>query len=174
MGEIFLTSDSHFGHANIIKYCNRPFEHITEMDEALISNYNEVVKPSDTVYHLGDFAFSRTPEKYFYRLNGNVHLILGNHDDESNLRNCQFASVQDVLFFHHNSNAFWLSHYAHLRWPRSHHGTYHMFGHSHGGLNGYGRSMDVGVDAQNYYPIHIDDVIKKLKKIAVTPHHGED
>ena len=52
----FFTSDTHFGHENIIKYCNRPFTSTEEMDKALISNWNKVVKPEDTVFHLGDFA----------------------------------------------------------------------------------------------------------------------
>lgn len=144
------------------------------MDETLISNHNEVVKPEDLVYHLGDFAFDKFPEKYARRLNGNVHLILGNHDRPKLLLNCEFVWIKDVHKLHDGEETFWLSHYAHLRWPHSHHGAYHLFGHSHGDLKGFGRSMDVGVGAQNYYPIHIDDVIARLKKIKVTPHHGED
>jgi calcineurin-like phosphoesterase family protein len=144
------------------------------MNEALISNFNEIVGPHDMVFHLGDFAFDREPEKYFNRLNGNIHLVLGNHDNPRFLRNCQFVWMRDVYYLRDGNDRFWLSHYAHLRWPKSHHGAYHLFGHSHGELMGCGRSMDVGVDAQNYYPIHIDDVIQKLNSIGPTPHHGED
>lgn len=171
---IWFTSDTHYGHANVIKYCNRPFDDVNHMNEALIQNYNEVVRPSDMIFHLGDFAFDREPERFFRRLNGHIHLVIGNHDNRKFLRNCPFVWIKDVHYLRDGNERFWLSHYAHLRWPKSHRGTYHLFGHSHGDLKGYGRSMDVGVDAQNYYPIHIDDVVSDLNKVEFTPHHGED
>ncbi|MEM9701635.1 MAG: metallophosphoesterase, partial [Planctomycetota bacterium] len=94
--QIFFTSDTHFGHANVIKNCDRPFADVGEMDEALIANWNAVVGPKDVVYHLGDFAFraKRKPREYLARLNGTVHLVKGNHDEET-LKDCpdRFASV---------------------------------------------------------------------------------
>ena len=69
----WFTSDTHFGHANIMKYCNRPFASVTEMDETLIANWNAVVRNGDTVFHLGDFAFCRETnavERLLKRLNG--------------------------------------------------------------------------------------------------------
>ena len=77
-GEIWVTSDTHYGHANIIRFCDRPFASSEEMDEALIANFNERVKPGDTVYHLGDFSFAKDPARVFRRLNGTIHLVLGN------------------------------------------------------------------------------------------------
>ena len=81
---IFLTSDLHFGHRNIIRLGKgRPFDNINEHDEALIENWNSVVKPGDSVYVLGDFSIETTIdtiEKPLRRLNGSKHLILGNHD----------------------------------------------------------------------------------------------
>lgn len=171
--DIWFTSDTHYGHANVIKYCNRPFADVNEMNEALIENYNSLVKPNDLVYHLGDLCFSREPDKIINRLNGNIHLVIGNHDNKRFLRNCKLAWIKDVYMLRDAGDKFWLSHYAHLRWPKSHHGTYHLFGHSHGNLTGYGRSMDVGVDCHQYKPIHIDDVVLKLESIAPTPHHDD-
>lgn len=84
MKDVFVTSDTHFGHANIIQYCNRPFSSVEEMDEALIAGWNEVVKPGDKVYHLGDVYMSRgngNAERILSRLNGTKVLILGNHDN---------------------------------------------------------------------------------------------
>lgn len=79
---IFITSDTHFHHANIIRYCNRPFHSVAEMDEALVQNWNSVVRPQDKVYHLGDVYFPQKEKSdwLFGRLNGTKVLILGNHD----------------------------------------------------------------------------------------------
>jgi calcineurin-like phosphoesterase family protein len=78
--DIWVVSDTHFGHDNIIKYCDRPFANATEMDEALIENWNSVVKDGDIVYHLGDVYFSEG-HKALPKLKGRKRLILGNHDD---------------------------------------------------------------------------------------------
>lgn len=78
---IFFTSDTHYGHANVIKYCNRPFRDIVEMREVLINSWNAAVGPADLVYHLGDFSFhEREVATVLPRLNGRKILILGNHD----------------------------------------------------------------------------------------------
>jgi len=81
---VFFTSDTHFGHKNLLGMGKgRPFDTIEEHDEALIENWNRVVKPNDLVYHLGDISMANNPDKLreiFKRLNGNVHVILGNHD----------------------------------------------------------------------------------------------
>jgi calcineurin-like phosphoesterase family protein len=106
---IYVTSDTHFSHANIIKYCNRPFKNIDEMNYTLIQKWNEVVNEDDEVYHLGDFAFvQRKDNSISYKetlkrhltyltnkLNGKIHLILGNHDSKiSTMSSCGFESVQ--------------------------------------------------------------------------------
>lgn len=77
----WLSSDSHFWHANVIKYCSRPFSSVEEMNEALIAAWNSVVKPGQRVAHLGDFALAaRAVETIVPRLNGDIDLYLGNHD----------------------------------------------------------------------------------------------
>ncbi len=80
MKKVFLVSDTHFGHTNIIKYAGRPFATPEEMDEALVENWNSVVRPQDKVYHLGDVAMSRRKLPILERLNGTKILIKGNHD----------------------------------------------------------------------------------------------
>lgn len=78
---IYFTSDTHYYHNNVIKYCSRPYQSVEEMDEALIKNWNDVVRPEDTVYVLGDFSLSfRAVELISSRLMGNKILIPGNHD----------------------------------------------------------------------------------------------
>ena len=80
--KIFELADTHFNHENIIKYCNRPFKDVNEMNETIIKRWNEVVQKEDTVYHLGDFGFGTKEQlqSIFNRLNGNKYLIMGNHD----------------------------------------------------------------------------------------------
>ena len=80
MAETFLISDTHFGHTNIIKYCDRPFANVDAMDEALIKNWNSVVGPQDKVYHLGDVTLSTKKMWIMDHLNGKKILIKGNHD----------------------------------------------------------------------------------------------
>jgi calcineurin-like phosphoesterase family protein len=85
MIETFFTADTHFGHRNVIAYCNRPYEDVEEMNEDLIKRWNETVGPHDMVFHLGDFAFQnkeRTRDT-IQRLNGFKILIKGNHDNRT-------------------------------------------------------------------------------------------
>lgn len=77
----WITSDTHFGHTNSILYCGRPYLNKTQMDEALVANWNSIVAPEDTVYHLGDVAMKMNAVKAIIpRLNGKKILIVGNHD----------------------------------------------------------------------------------------------
>lgn len=101
MPRIFVISDTHFYHENIIKYCNRPFPSVVEMNAALIENWNRTVRNQDVVIHLGDFAFTKANKKLAevkitalaHGLNGHKILILGNHDDKCiSYRDCGFGA----------------------------------------------------------------------------------
>lgn len=181
MGNIWFTSDTHYGHRNILEYCKRPFSSIDEHDEALIERFNEAVGDNDIVYHVGDFALCsyERAQEIGRRLNGKeFHIILGNHDKVIRKNHFpSFSSAQDVLllkFGKSRNDWIWLSHYAHARWPHAHHGALHLFGHSHGSFKGLGRSMDVGVDTNDYRPYHIDEVRRLIKNLEPVEHHGED
>ena len=77
----YFTSDYHFNHANVIKYCNRPFNSVEDMNGALLHAWNSVVKPEDTVYFLGDFCFNSDKAlEWLRKLNGTIIFISGNHD----------------------------------------------------------------------------------------------
>lgn len=82
MHNVFMTSDHHFGHKNILEYEKeaRPFSSLEEMHEVLIDRWNNVVKPNDVVYHLGDFCFGKQWISIASRLNGRKKLVMGNHD----------------------------------------------------------------------------------------------
>lgn len=159
---IFFTADQHFKHQNIIKYCHRPWRWAWEMDEALIANHNAVVTDEDVVYHLGDFAWG-DPAFFICRLKGKEHhLILGNHDKVSRLGNW-FSTVQPVLLLKVDSKlSIWLAHYAHRVWPQKHYGVVHLYGHSHGTLAADPLCLDVGVDAQGYRPVSLDQVLERI------------
>ena len=79
----FFTSDTHFGHKNIIEYCQRPFKSVEEMNEKIIENWNKVVSPEDTVFHLGDFVFRGKKREFLHKLNGKVIWLKGNHDSRN-------------------------------------------------------------------------------------------
>jgi calcineurin-like phosphoesterase family protein len=156
----FYTSDTHFGHALMISdrlRRPRPFRSTDEMDEALIRNWNSVVRPDDIVYHLGDFAFQLEQRadrwrSVFARLMGRKRLIIGNHDQRKGELHPTIASLpwdcppQHIVETTDDGQRVVLCHYAMRTWPGAHKGAWHFFGHSHGDLPGEGRSRDVGVD----------------------------
>ena len=101
MSNIWFTSDTHFGHENIIKYCERPFKDYKEMDETIIKNWNERVADEDVVYFLGDFCFKKSKEAptgnvfeyYRKQLKGDIIFIQGNHDRNNSTK----TPIQSIL-----------------------------------------------------------------------------
>ena len=170
----FFVSDTHFGHKNICEYSNRPWANVDEMNVGMIRLWNETVNEHDHVYHLGDFAFARTlsdVQDYACQLNGHIHLILGNHDQllrkewEKNQSvpddAWPFESIQEYAEVTIGKQLLVLGHYSFRVWNKSHHGSWNLFGHSHGHLPSPPdmQSMDVGVDATKVYrPITFDEV----------------
>mgnify|MGYP003464293165 CR=1 FL=1 len=154
---IYLTADTHFSHALCSK--ERGFSSIEEHDETLIDNWNKTVSNKDIVYHLGDFALLPRDKAQILkdRLNGKIHLIKGNHDKHPPEG---FIWVKDVFQLKHYNQKVWLSHYCHQSWPSSFHGSYHVFGHSHGAIKPSPDKlrMDVGLDSFNLKPVSIDEV----------------
>lgn len=181
---LFFTSDTHFGHKNILKYAERPFASIEEHDRALIENWNAVVPRDGIVYHLGDFAFSRNPEAIFYRLNGSKHLIWGNHD--RGLRGGaardmwasagEYREIRVAVTPAQNLQRIMLMHYPIESWNKRHHGAWHLHGHCHGSLPSpdWQKRVDVGVDVWNYRPVSFEQLAEHMAKKAFKPidHHG--
>lgn len=168
---IFFTSDEHYGHSNIIKFCNRPFADIAEMRERLIENHNARVTKGDLVYHLGDM-FCRTLSfkealSIMDRLNGQHYYIRGNHeeliDNYPQLRE-RFVWVRDrhKLKFKDMPHIV-LDHYAGRVWDGSHNGSWQLYGHTHAVLReNDSLSFDVGVDAWKYFPVSLEQVTIKM------------
>ena len=159
---IYFSADTHFSHENIIKYCNRPFENVEQMNETMISNWNKVVKSNDDIYFLGDFGLGT--EKHllpiYNRLNGRKFLIVGSHDRHS--VKLPWSGIDNIKVIHIEKIPITLCHYAMRTWHKSHFNSWHLYGHSHGRLQGFGKSFDVGVDAWNFTPVSFHDVKAKM------------
>jgi len=188
---IHFTSDHHFGHDNIRRYCDRPFATIEKMDEALIVEWNKVVRPDDVVYHLGDFTLNSgdMARSYFQQLNGKVY-ILGNsfHHDKRWLQwipdkiRAYYTRQHMVTILPPihtmkfdlatplSDNPFIaLCHFPMAVWPRKHYSAIHLHGHSHGNYQGEGKILDVGVDSVNkiwgaYRPVSLNEVIEYMEE----------
>lgn len=175
---VFFTSDTHFGHANILKKSARGFfwPTVEEMDEGLIERWNRKVTPKDTVYHLGDFSWRpKETTTLLERLNGKVHLITGNHDPQATRFSPGFESVHPLLTLKGlHPLPITLCHYGMRVWNQSHHGALHFYGHSHGSLPGTSQSCDVGVDVPcwGYAPVSLEELQDYLRTLP--PHNQED
>lgn len=169
---VFFTADTHFGHGNIIRYSDRPFDTVHEMNVEMATRWNAVVGPNDTVYHAGDVGFG-APHRLrsiLDRLNGTIHLVVGNHDHRGALKPVcrdRFASISDLGRVYvpdpdapRGRRLIVLCHYAMRVWDQSYRGTWHLYGHSHGKLpdNPASLSFDVGVDCHDFTPISYDRV----------------
>lgn len=169
---IWFVSDTHFRHKRVLSLSNRPFSTIEEHDSYLINQINKYVKQRDTLYHLGDYAFSDYVEVREQIKCENIHLIAGNHDEIQRYKKLLiFCRIWDVCEMKYNHQKIFLSHYPHAYWPSSHYGSYHLYGHMHGQREQTlddcfpgRRSMDVGVDCTGYRPISIDEVYEKLSQ----------
>ncbi len=171
---IFFSSDTHFGDPNVIRIRKRPFGSVEEMDEALIANWNDTVGPDDLVYHLGDFAHrnSTNADAYIRRLNGRIHLVKGNHDDQTvALCGDLFVGVDMIRELEWEGWRFVMFHYPMRDWADAIRGACHLFGHVHGTLDRtpYGRSLDVGVESHGFRPVSIERVVEIL---GARPEHS--
>lgn len=159
MNKIWFTSDSHFGHRNVIEHDKRPFKAancscvpatdtkhryvcqacVDEMDRILIDKWNSQVNKNDTVWHLGDLCFrSKMPaDWYIKRLNGRINIVWGNHDDSREAAfkyRDLFTSWQDYKYLKINGQKITLFHYKCEVWRSSGRGSWHLYGHSHGNI----------------------------------------
>ena len=186
---IYFTSDLHLGHANAIKFTNRPFQSLEQMNDGLIRNINETVMANDELWILGDFAFKvnmAAAKQFRDQINcKTVHMITGNHDKDYT-RDHIFQSVQPYKELKTEYGKFILFHYPIYEWNGAHNGTIHLHGHIHstGSYNTANlqkkyidrfpeksfmkdsalglRIYDIGVDANNYRPISITQIAELM------------
>lgn len=162
----YFTADTHFGHAAIIGHCARPFSSVEVMDRAMVERWNEVVKPRDTVWVVGDFAAGPKATDYrlariFGALNGSKHLIRGNHD-KSEVEALPWGSIRDMGVVTVAGTPVFCCHYPMRTWPMAAHGSLHVFGHCHGDLRDTNRSVDVGVDRRDFRPVTLDEIKARM------------
>lgn len=181
---IWFTADTHFGHANIIKYCDRPFLSVEEMDREMIRRWRAAVAPTDTVYHLGDFAFGK-PERIrriLSKLPGHKILVRGNHDK---------GKVEemgwDTVIYGHTAiqipkRRVLLSHYPYkptkeeaarletegyqirqLERRPVDRGLWLLHGHVHERWKVRDRMVNVGVDIWDFCPVSLEEIVKTIE-----------
>lgn len=173
----FFTSDTHFGHSNIIGYCNRPFTSVEQMNQEMVERWNRVVMPEDTVYHLGDMAMGPKAKWQYYRwaLRGRIVYILGNHDVQYREKFEQLLVMpQDVVLesYRYYSDQYGMIDLAHIPvegdarrgyeragMDRSSPADYHLCGHVHDAWVRHGQCINVGVDVWDFTPQPLDVII---------------
>lgn len=172
MSNLFFTADWHFGHRNIIRLSARPFKNIDEHDNAIIRNINNVVSNEDTLYILGDLGCYKDINKLremVSKINGKKYVILGNHDSMYNLiqikREGLIEEVKESKTIQYGRHRIFLSHYPHREWPGYYRQALHFYGHVHNNLKDFELSTDVGVDAWNYKPVRVEELIRYLKVV---------
>jgi len=172
----YFTSDTHFAHHNIIRFCNRPFATVDDMDRKLIENWNATVKPEDTIYCTGDFAM-RTPKHFADQLKGKKILIIGNHDYRNEVIQC-FDEVHDYLQIEIAGNKIHLSHYPYkqnvgpydkqfLHKMMEDDGNWLIHGHVHNSAPKIvQKSINASVECWNYKPFsekEVESIIEGIR-----------
>lgn len=171
---IWFTSDTHFGHANVLGFCGRPWDSIEKMNSALIDNINECVAPTDTLYHLGDFSFKMSAadarklrDRIYCR---DIHWIPGNHDKDWRqpaVADTFVVELPIAILKLDSGRKVVMCHYPIMDWPGLGYGDIHLHGHIHSTreYNEWNRQMrllryDVGVDANGYKPVSLDSILR--------------
>lgn len=169
---IWFTADLHLLHPKICAICERPTT-IEEHDEWIIDRINSVVGKKDQLYILGDVSMGdkMKTEKLLDKIHGNKSLILGNHDNNI-AHSTRFGEITQLKDFNFNSESFpnihlVLFHYPIASWNRRIHGSAHLYGHCHGRFQNAGLSFDVGLDANDYFPLNLVEVCDKMTKISL-------
>lgn len=175
--KVWFTSDLHFWHKNICKYCNRPFETIEDMNQALVNNWNAVVKEDDTVFVLGDMGFCGYDklEPLMSQLNGKKYLVQGNHDSdkivfrlyEADIIEEYYKMVEVTIVGDEEcpDQQLTLCHFPMIDWPNKEKGSWMVHGHQHQLPETPSCSVmhwDVGVDKNELKPVSFEQLKIKI------------
>jgi calcineurin-like phosphoesterase family protein/2'-5' RNA ligase len=168
--KVYILSDLHLDHTNIIKYTNRPFKNINEMNKTIVENWNSTVSKKDKVYFLGDMAFGKGSRKASYwikQLNGEMIFIEGNHEEVGNVKS--YSTAEDVVL-KYKGKEFLLIHDPSLK-PKDWKGWI-IHGHKHNNhmkefpfINGTKKTINVSCELLNYKPLNLNDILSTFEKI---------
>lgn len=168
---IYFTSDLHLGHNAVLGMCQRPFKTIEEHDRALIGNINARVAEHDELFILGDVSYRISKNRAIELLSQvrckNIHLVNGNHDKDWSVDDGVFKSVSDYVKLKYDGFKIVCMHYPLLEWDGSRYSfSYHLHGHQHNGaeynvanIEAGVHRFDVGVDANDYKPVSLDEIL---------------
>jgi calcineurin-like phosphoesterase family protein len=185
LNDVLVTADHHFGHENIIKFCNRPFPDVGEMDKRLIDNWNKIVSPQNWVIHLADFTLGgiREAREYFSQLNGDICVLeyCWHHDRNWLTSKRGFKSksgfairlwppmvVLEIPQLSKNGYplAITLCHYPLAVWDRKHYGSWALVAHTHKPDHSGDYILNVGVDCTDFYPISLARILEKMCELG--------
>ena len=169
---IYYTSDLHIGHKNSIQFDNRPFADVDEMEREIISRWNKKVNDEDDVYIVGDifYHYKNDKEEFRRKLNGKLHLIVGNHDYEmlntGAALDC-FESVDNLKLIIDDGRKVVVCHFPIVSWNMKHHGAYHIYGQVHSKIDEdtlfmmkQERAFNAGCMINNYEPCTLEELEK--------------
>lgn len=179
----FYIADTHFGHTNILRLCNRGFVDVEEMNKTMILNWNARVTNNDIVYIIGDFAFKFSEEKIVNLLrilNGKKVLIVGNHDyknlNSKDFRNCFIEITPMKTIYDETVNEkVILCHYPIVEWEGYFRGSYLVYGHIHNNVTNKAykimkdidKALNAGVDINNFMPVTLLELIENNKRFKI-------
>jgi calcineurin-like phosphoesterase family protein len=178
----YITSDLHWGHKNIMKFCPvsraRFRDDLDYMNQTMVKEWNDLISPEDLVYILGDVAFLPAAKavEYMRRLNGRKILVQGNHDrktlNDPVFRDC-FEEIHHYLDINYNGTKVCMFHYPIAEWDQMHRGSVHFHGHLHGGVSGLEqyRARDMGMDATGAIAVLMEDAIRDAMRGEIKGHH---
>ena len=167
MGKIFVISDTHFGHTNILKFEHdnkplRPFSSLEEMHSIIIERWNSVVMPGDKVYHLGDVAFRKESMYILHGLNGKKRLIRGNHDL---FKTSFYLDFFKEVYGVRQINGAWLTHVPmHQGAVNQDRVKVNIHGHIHANIIDHPKYFNVSVENIDYTPVALEDILQRIKK----------
>jgi len=171
----YFTSDTHLAHDKLMKFCERPFETIEEMNEIIISNILSPLKPGDELYFIGDLAWRRYAlDEFFDKLPKkiNFHWILGNHDKNWQPFKKRCTSIAYMKRTKIDGNTVILNHWPMLTWDKSHYNSWMLFGHHHRNSNGtsqlekmiQGKMLNINLEFNNYMPYSEKEITKIMEE----------